>query len=110
MARLRDRTAAGWRYDPQGHEALDIVRTCCLLQLVNTPRTNYGSPDKLSGTGSWSTTGTTRPLLLPAPGPTGNSNSVRSRRAMTARRSRFRFVRPSVWPSLATFSRMKWRH
>jgi hypothetical protein len=36
MARLRDRTAAGWRYDPEGHEALDII-----LNLLLAPTGEY---------------------------------------------------------------------
>ena len=41
MARLRDRTAAGWRYDPQGHDALDII-----LNLLLAPTGEY-SEDQL---------------------------------------------------------------
>ena len=41
LARLRDRTAAGWRYDPQGHDALDII-----LNLLLAPTGEY-SEDQL---------------------------------------------------------------
>ena len=109
MARLRDRTAAGWRYAPQGHDGLDII-----LNLLLAPTGEY-SEDQLRI--AWEVerdrlmehdrnnpaTFATRPWAY-------WKFELGEEHAMTARRSRIRFVRRFGWPSLATFSRMKWRH